>query len=516
MPESPLPKLEGAPYFNFEKRHMSIEGSPNITPTKPIKVGHERQFVMDKHLVDSTWNCFRRVHQPKKHPGNPLIPGDKSTADGFRMPVQVGTVLYDQDLGRFRFWSSLMDSTRPKFDGSKVQTYWESEDGIEWTAPELGIVEFEGSRANNVIRGTEGYIYGSASVVEVPQRLRARGRYAMLYGGVREDRPPGRTHGMENRIAWSEDGIHWEDQLENPVFVGRNDTFGNMVYNPERDVFMQYRRASVNAHELRRRAYTESADLVTWTQPEVILDSDELDAPMLYDFTVERYHGMYLGMLHPFYGTNAGYETGTRLYRDGIVKKHQQIDVELCWSRDGKAWERHPERPMFIENGPFSAETQYDWGLMYVCQGIIERGEELYIYYRGDGMLHFNTPGTIGNFCLATLRRDGFVSLGNLGHSEWPGYMLTRPLSCPGGELHFNVKSKAGGAVRVAVRSGDGEQDGQYLDGWNFEDMVAVGGDSTDATVEWKVNPNFDALKGASVRLHFWFDNAEMYSFWFE
>ena len=168
MPESRLPKLEGAPYFNFETRHLSIEGSPRITPTKPVEVGHERQLLMDQHLVDSTWNCFRRVHQPKKHPANPLIPGGESTADGARTPANVGTVMYDQDLGRFRFWTTLSDSTRPKFDASRVQVYWESEDGIEWTAPELGLVEFEGSRANNVIRAAMGYIYGSASVVEVP------------------------------------------------------------------------------------------------------------------------------------------------------------------------------------------------------------------------------------------------------------------------------------------------------------------------------------------------------------
>lgn len=188
---------------------------------------------------------------------------------------------------------------------------------------------------------------------------------------------------MSDRIAWSEDGIRWTDQPQNPVFGGRNDTFGNIVYNSERDVFMQYRRAVVNAHECRRFAYTESSDLVSWTQPEVILDADELDAPMFYDFVVNRYHGIYLGFLHPLYCANA-----SCLWKDDHVHKESMTDVELCWSWDGKHWERHPERPIFIPNSPRAKETMYDWGLIYACQGIVEKNGLLHIYYRGDGMLH--------------------------------------------------------------------------------------------------------------------------------
>lgn len=516
MARSPEPELEGAPHFDFKMRHMMIDGSYSIIPTKPIEVGNERQFLMDDHLVDSSWNCFRRVHQPQKHQANPLIPGGEITPDGYKTPANWGTVVYDEELQRFRFWATAWNLTRPKWDMSYAIGYWESRDGIEWTAPELGLIDYEGSTANNLIMAEKGRGYGSPSVIEVPERLRARGRYAMLHGGNRETIPPGRTHVMEDNVSWSEDGIRWEPQPENPVFVGRNDTFVNMVYNPERDVFMQYRRASVNAHEIRRFAYTESADLVSWTQPEVIFDADELDAPMIYDFTANRYHGMYVGFLHPLYGVNAGYTKGPRLYRDGHVRKEHHTDVELAWSRDGKKWERHPERPIFIENGTTDPASKYDWGLIYVCQGIVERGDVLYIYYRGDSALHINMPGVIGNFCLATLRKDGFVSRGTLGYSDWPGYMLTRPLSCPGGRLRINARTAPGGSIRVAVRSGDGGQDGEYLEVWNFEDMSGFTGDSTDFALEWNGKPTFDSLKGESVRLHFWFDNAELYSFRFE
>ena len=325
MARPAFPKLEGAPYFNFEVSAALIKGSYDIIPMKPLGVGNERQLVMDSHVVDSTWNCFRKVHQPDKHPDNPLIPGGDMTPEGYKAVANWGTVAYDEEMERFRFWTSMWDSTRPDSEMDMVHVYWESRDGIEWTAPNLGLVEYDGSKENNITQGRNGYSFASGSVLKVPERLWSKGRYAMSYGGNDRDLPPGRTHSMENRVAWSEDGIHWEDQAENPVFVGRNDTFTNMVYDEERDVFIQYRRATVNAHEIRRFAYTESYDLVSWTQPEVILDADELDAPLLYDFTVIPYHGMYLGMLHPLYGANAGYKTGTRLYRDGHVNKHDSL-----------------------------------------------------------------------------------------------------------------------------------------------------------------------------------------------
>lgn len=67
---------------------------------------------------------------------------------------------------------------------SHVTVYWESRDGLAWEAPQLGIVQFDGSTANNVIMGMKGRTYGSAaSVVQVPKRLRSRGRFAMLYDG---------------------------------------------------------------------------------------------------------------------------------------------------------------------------------------------------------------------------------------------------------------------------------------------------------------------------------------------
>jgi hypothetical protein len=345
-------------------------------------------------------------------------------------------------------------------------------------------------------------------VIELPQRLRSKGRFALLYFRFAEGKRPETGHTSETRIAFSEDGIHFKDQNENPVMRGRTDTPNNMVYNPERDVFMMYRRATVNAHEIRRIAYSESKDLVTWSQPQVVVDPDELDAPMLYGMTVSRYQGVYLGFLQMFYASNAGY-TGPRIYRDGNVDKEFHIDVQLAWSRDGIKWERHPGRPIFMKTGLYGS---YDWGRVYINHGIVDMDKQIYLYYRGAEGLHLKMPKNESTFCLATLRPDGFVSLDTPG----TGYMLTRPLLCPGGKLKINARTEPGGFIRVAVRRGDGDPDGQWLKGWYFDNSTVFTGDSTDATLRWTGTPDFSRFKDRAIRLHFWMEKAQLYSFGFE
>ena len=72
--------------------------------------------------------------------------------------------------------------------------------------------------------------------------------------------------------------------------------------------------------------------------------------------------------------------------------------------------------------------------------------------------------------------------------------------------------------MRVAVRRGDGEQDGNWLQGWTFDegDDFVFSGDSTDAMLRWEMKESFDSLKGQSIRLHVWMMKAALYSFWFE
>ena len=94
--------------------------------------------------------------------------------------------------------------------------------------------------------------------------------------------------------------------------------------------------------------------------------------------------------------------------------------------------------------------------------------------------------------------------------------MLTKPMVCPGGRLHLNAKTRGNGFIRVAVLEGKGVRDGEPQDGWGFEDAAPFTGDSINHVARWQHGQPLGAVPDRILRLHFWMEKAQLYSFWFE
>ncbi|MEX2288365.1 MAG: hypothetical protein WD648_14815, partial [Planctomycetaceae bacterium] len=110
-------------------------------------------------------------------------------------------------------------------------------------------------------------------------------------------------------------------------------------------------------------------------------------------------------------------------------------------------------------------------------------------------------PTAIG---LATLRRDGFVSL-TAGNE--PGTLSTKPFNLPEGDLHLNVKGAKGQIVSTLC-----DADGKPLDqpGSNIHH-----GGGANLRIRWP-HPIPPDLRGKPVRLQIELTNAELYSYWWE
>lgn len=489
---------------------QTLRGSHDIIPGEPVEVGHQRQLLMDRYVVDDFNGAFRTVHQPVKHAANPVITGEPGKDE--EGPHSFGTVLREPETGKFRLWTGTSDPTilakgGKTALGSQMCVYYESEDGIEWRRPDLGLYEHWGGKDNNVF-----WDHIMDFVVPLPERMWDRGRYALMYQAIVDPaKLPPDVNTMGKHFAFSEDGIHFTDASENPVLLGRSDTNNCIIYNPERDVFMHYRRATINAGEVRRIAYTESEDLLSWTQPITIITRDEIDPLFLYGMPVSRYNGMYFGYLFCLWNSP----------RDGEFVgngKDYKMDTQLAWSRDGINWERHPQRPTFIPNSPPAAGA-LDWGMAQGMASMIDVGDEVYVYYGGRPYLH--SPGaakdkkdTPRSIVLATLKRDRFVSI---DATDDGGYMLTKPIAYPGGKLHVNARTTSpDGFVRVAVREGHGVRDGEWVQDFSFDRSQPFSGDSLNAVMTWEGNDTVGSFPSEVLRLHFWLENAELYSFWFE
>ena len=496
----------------------TLKVSYAVVPTTPARVGNQRQLLMDRHVVEDWRECRRVVHQPVRHPDNPLI------TCGADEPHAVGhpSVIHDDEEGLFRLWvhGDILRGSRARMThySQTFGRYFESKDGVQWEAPNLDLFEVEGVPCRNIYLADPKRA-ASATVSELPPKWRHKGRYATVYdNGMmgRRDFPDLDANGQRQQIAFSDDGIHWEAAEENPIFAGQSDTDNNLCYNPERDVFMLYRRAPINAGEIRRIGYSESADLIHWTQPTQVITRDELDPYSLYGMTVVRYQGVYFGFLQMFYlrtplgaGARASSDTLSDslqpLAQQAKPDKHMQVDCQLAWSRDGIEWQRHPQRPVFFDNGPVGS---YDWGMLYIGRGLVEREDRLDIYYAAHQRLHVPMSGA-SHICMASLRKDGFVSV----EAPGKGTLLTRPIECPGGKLHVNGCTGTSGSIRVSLRRGDGDMDGLPLSGWDQADSAAVSGDVLDEVVGWGNRDDLGDLKGRAVRLEFSLEQAELFSF---
>ena len=141
-------------------------------------------------------------------------------------------------------------------------------------------------------------------------------------------------------------------------------------------------------------------------------------------------------------------------------------------------------------------------------------GDELWFYYWGTKRSErFKTEGIqrqhLMHIGLATLRRDGFVSL---DAGQEPGTVITRPLTFTGHTLFVNAEVGDGGSVKVAVLGGDG----QPIDGYALDDSKPLCVDTSRGRMAWHGADQVKCPPDGHVRLKFQLQDAKLYSFWIE
>ena len=113
-------------------------------------------------------NLTRVLHHPERYSGNPILTG---TQDWEKWVIGVNgrSVIHDPDSQHFRMWYGgyLIDEGYPRGILFKV-CYAVSPDGVHWRRPELGQVEWGGSRKNNILRWGQNWMR-RPNVIEDPK-----------------------------------------------------------------------------------------------------------------------------------------------------------------------------------------------------------------------------------------------------------------------------------------------------------------------------------------------------------
>lgn len=467
-----------------------------------VTAGADKELFIDDHIVEETREVQRTLNQPAKYTGNPVM---IALYPWEGRPSLYGTIRRDPDTGHFRMWYMGLGGLGITHMGVANDSKWAnigfdptnllystcyatSNDGIFWERPDLGLVEYNGSKHNNVVIVNAS----AANVIEDPRDPDPSRRYKSLFFESRE--PDGTSNeGDGVSVAFSPDGLKWTKYEGNPVIQRASDSHMLFGWDELHQKYVAYCRPSLHeGNTTRRIGRSVSDDFIHWTDPQEVVVPDENDPPGLqfYNMPVFKYEGLYIGQL-------LAYHTPPE---EPHIRFFGTIDVQLAVSRDGIVWERVGERGPFLPNGPAGS---IDANEIYIANAPVVVDDELWFYYSPCAQQHGIT-GRSGPICLAKLRLDGFVSV---DAGDEVGSLTTRPFLCNGGNLHINASAR-GGEVSVAVID---EQGVQY-EGFGRVQCAIFDGDSVCHRMTWQ-HHEFAALQGEMVRLKFYLRNASLYSF---
>lgn len=440
-------------------------------------------LLLDERVTDRMENVRLRVGKIIKHPANPLFKEDKPWE--VRFDNVYANVLYDEELKLYRCWYSpfifdeLTTGTpaekRPNVKYRATSTremgvcYAVSQDGIRWEKPVLGVVEFNGSTANNLVLRSS---HGAGIIKDLQERDPAR-RYK-LFGGQQ-------IPGLKRRfqVAFSADGIHWTTPVICPEVGVEGDTHNHAIWSPDLNKYVGITRLFSGQRLVMR---TESCDFTHWTKAVEILRGNL--EQQTYAMPVFRYADVYLGLVMI------------------LNTRTDRVHCELSWSPDTVHWHRIDPGHALIPNS--DTPRDYDWGCVYAAATPIIRDDDIRIYYGASNDPH--TTWRDGFLALATLRSDRFAGL---VAEEQAGSILTKPLKLEGDRLQVNVDARQG---ELAVEVVD--ESGQPFPGFSIDEALRQKQvDELRLQPRWNHHADLSALRGKIVQFRFHLQRAKLYSF---
>ena len=448
----------------------------------PAAIGEEPQLFVDDHHIANRSGVVRRAHACRKLP-RPVIEAEmpwECREHDSRVYIY-GTVLRDPETQQLRMWYNRM---------SRVLLAT-STDGVHWTRPSLGLVDWKGNKDNNILPIS----MNSPSIIYDEHEPDQAKRYKML-GHLAKG----------YSVAYSADGLRWTMYPKNPVLPG-GDTC-TLAQDPTTHEYLAFHKLS-NKHRGhgRRLVYlSTSKDMQQWSKPRLVMAPDEIDDAQakiegglysqFYNMSCFAYGRQMLGLVTHFQFRGRPEKEGP-----GQSPDDGPIDVQLVHSRDGRTWGRCEHRVPVIPNGPHG----YDAGcILGTANNPIIAGDEMWIYYTAITTTHGGfLPEKKITIARAAWRLDGFVSL-DAGDAS--GVVETVPFQPSGDRLFVNADA-SGGELSVEVL----DSEGQPSEGYGRGDCVPLRSDNVHHALRWQARDRLPAK--APIRLRFHFKATSLYSY---
>jgi hypothetical protein len=337
--------------------------------------------------------------------------------------------------------------------------YATSKDGIKWTKPNLGLVEYNGNKDNNIVwRKPHG-----AGVFKDDRDPDPKRRYKTIFQGVMTSTSP--------------DGLNWAPAKKIKNIHVAGDTHNLVFWAPTLEKYVGITRTwgEMDGRRTREVAWTSTTDFETWSPIEIVMKgSNNRQQP--YAMPIFYHGGVYLGLV--------------------CIHDQPPVDrvwVELAWSADTKEWHRVSEGTPLI---PCSEKKlEYDYGCVYACANPIFLKSEIRLYYGASDYLHYGWRN--GFLALATLRPDGFAGFEQESKDK-PAVVTTTAIPFNGKRPKITADIEPGGVVQASVVDAEGKV---LVVGEEIRKTV------TDARLVFKRK-----LPEGDIRLRITFKKAKVYS----
>jgi hypothetical protein len=417
-----------------------------------------------------------------------------------------GCVLHDE--GKFRMWYCCQPDALSYDENADVwlSCYAESDDGIVWRKPDLGITGQKRYPGNNlltlpgscqgVVRALPGsdYKYLAVCIQTLP-----------LKPGI-TDVPGNSNDDRGTFIFGSDDGLHWKKITK----VCQHGDCANLFADTSEGRYLLFQKAGVMHGFFNRRSMIglQSKDGIhwegydgpgRWNECFVADDYDDLIAKQrgflladYYHVTVHRVGNLYISIEDLFYmglplRTIAGQNPSGHCY------------LRLGFSHNGINW-RHPMgRPSWLELGQ---PGDFDAGFIVPGTNTLEHNGEVLNYYSGTPYRHgwcidinFSINPSIPlaeqndtyRIVLARIKRDRYASIAATYRGRFemdPSATGKTPLAIDNRrpQLYINARCPDG-SIRVGLkRYGTNE----FLPGYSYDDCIPFSGDEIKAPVKFR------------------------------
>jgi len=485
----------------------------------PINLGDRRELLVDDYLIES---LDGEISLKLNHPtAKEIVFTHDAPWEGSGSGYH--SIFKDGDKYRmyYKCYQLSVQEGELAPSDARFTCYAESDDGIHWTRPSLGLVEFpegSGDTNNNIVIGRAKKDWMGQAELD--------GAHSAVFKDANPNCPPDsrykavlRSSGEDEGllILKSPDGIHWSMLSERPVITdGRFDSQNLAFWDPIRKEYRAYWRIYPN--EIRNIRTATSQDMLTW-ENQTDLTYPGASPEQLYTNQILPYYRA----PHIFIGFPSRYidrgwshsmeqlpELSHRKMRSSASERYGTAITEALFmsSRDATTFKRWPEA--FLRPG-IERQNQWKYGDNYLAWQMVETASsmngapnEISLYASEDYW-----TGNSNQLRRYTMRLDGFVSA---SAPMSGGSFNTKPVTFDGSGLFLNFSSSAAGGIKIEIRN----EGGTAIPGYALADCEVVFGDAIDRPVSWTAKgTDISELKGKPIQLHISLQDADLFAFQF-